>query len=224
MKIIDLSWPLAPDMPLFPGDPPVAYAPMGSLEAEGYLSHLASLPAHSGTHVDAPAHVLRGGASLADLPLSRFAGPGVVLDVRARPGLPVTEADILPHLEWLRAQAPAFALLRTGDAERWGQPGYFIGGAHLTPEAALLLAGQGLSGIGLDAASADAHGSRQLPAHRALLGAGLLLVENLRGLEQPPPAGFTFLCLPVLGLDGSPVRAAALVPDTRPGGAAGGAS
>ena len=53
-----------------------------------------------------------------------------------------------------------------------------------------------------------------LPAHKALLGAGLVIIENLRNLGAlPPPVGrgFLFLCLPVLGLDGSPVRAAALV-------------
>ncbi len=197
-------------MPTFPGDPPVLLTPMGSLEPDGYLSHLASLPAHSGTHVDAPAHMLAGGATLAEMPLAHFFGPGVVLDARERLGRAITAADIGPRLLWLRAQAPAFVLLCTGDEARWGKPEYFTDGACLTPEAALLLAGLGLSGVGLDAASADPYGSRQLPAHRALLGAGLVIVENLRGLEQLPATGFDFLCLPVLGLDGSPVRAAAL--------------
>ncbi len=202
---------------MFPGDPPVVLSPMGALATDGYVSHLASLPAHSGTHVDAPAHVLAAGAALADLPLWRFAGPGVVLDVRGRAGLAVTAADIEPRLMWLRAQAPAFVLLWTGDGARFGQPGYYTQGAHVTPEAALLLAGLrqsggGLSGLGLDAGSVDPYGSRDLPAHRALLGAGLVIVENLRGLEQLPAAGFAFVCLPVLGCDGSPVRAAAFVP------------
>ena len=204
---------------MFPGDPPVVLSPMGELATDGYVSHLASLPAHSGTHVDAPAHVLAAGAALADLPLWRFAGPGVVLDVRGRAGLAISAADIEPRLMWLRAQAPAFVLLWTGDAARFGEPGYYTQGAHVTPEAALLLAGLGLSGVGLDAGSVDPYelnapyGSRDLPAHRALLGAGLVIVENLRGLEQLPAAGFEFVGLPVLGCDGSPVRAAAFVPD-----------
>lgn len=199
---------------MFPGDPPVSLAPMGELAADGFVSHLASLPAHSGTHVDAPAHVFAGGKNLSELPLWRFSGPAVVLDVRGRAGLAVTSADIQPHLVWLRAQGAAFALLWTGDSARFGQPGYYTRGAYLTPEAALLLAGQGLSGLGLDAGSVDAYdagGSLDLPAHRALLGAGLVIVENLRGLEQLPASGFEFLCLPVLGCDGSPVRAAAFL-------------
>jgi len=200
-------------MAMFPGDPPMELRPMGSYEPDGFLSHLASLPAHSGTHVDAPGHVLPGAPMLAELPLSRFAGPGVVLDLRARPGLAVTEADLAPHLELLLALAPAFVLLHTGDEARWGQADYYSAGAHLTPSAARLLAGlAGLSGVGMDAGSADAAGSHELPAHRALLGAGLIIVENLRGLDQLPRQGFDFFCLPLLGLDGSPVRAAALLP------------
>jgi arylformamidase len=224
LHILDLSWPVYPGMPMFPGDPPVTLEPMGELAADGYVSHLAGLPAHSGTHVDAPAHVLADGEALSDLPLSRFAGPAVVLDVRGRSSLAVTAADLEPRLAWLREQAPAFVLLLTGDAARWGEAEYFTQGAHLAPETALLLAGLGLSGVGLDAASADPHGSRQLPAHRALLGAGLVLVENLCGLERLPASGFDFLCLPVLGLDGSPVRAAAVFPCGVPCAAAGGAS
>lgn len=210
--LLDLSWPVAPGMPMFPGDPPVEFRRMGGLDTHGYLSHLISMPAHSGTHVDAPGHVLAGGAMLADLPLSRFRGPGVLLDVRRRKGLAVQAGNIAPHLDRLRAGNPAFVLLQTGDEEHWGRAEYYTQGAHLTREAAELLAGlPGLSGVGLDAGSADAQEAADLPAHKALAGAGLLIVENLRGLAGLPQNGFEFLCLPVLGLDGSPVRAAALV-------------
>jgi arylformamidase len=50
-----------------------------------------------------------------------------------------------------------------------------------------------------------------LPAHKALLGAGKLIIENLRNLAALPVQGFQFFCLPVLGGDGSPVRAAARI-------------
>lgn len=188
---------------------------MGALAEDGFVSHLVSLPAHSGTHIDAPGHVIEDGALLADLPLSRFCGPGVVLDVRGRAERAVTAADIGPLLG--HARGAAFALLRTGDEARWGSDGYYTRGAYIAPEAAALLAAvPGLSGIGLDAGSVDPADSRGLPAHKALLGAGLVIVENLRGLGQLPAAsepgrGFTFFCLPVLGCDGSPVRAAVLL-------------
>jgi len=199
-------------MAMFPGDPPMELRRMGDYATDGFLSHLASLPSHSGTHVDAPGHVLPGAPMLADLPLSRFAGPGALLDLRDRAELAVTVRDLAPHLARLEALAPAFVLLQTGDEARWGTPDYYSAGAYLSEEAATLLARlPGLSGLGLDAGSADAAGSFALPAHRTLLGAGLIIVENLRGLAELPPGGFDFFCLPMLGLDGSPVRAAARV-------------
>lgn len=212
-RILDLSWPLKPGMPMFPGDPPLAFTPMGEIASHGYRSHSVSLPAHNGTHVDAPAHVFEDGADLQSLPPARFAGPGALLDVRNRAGLAVGAGDIAPHLPWLRGLAPAFVLLLTGDAERFGQEEYFTAGAHLAPEAAQLLALlPGLSGVGFDAASADPLEARELPAHKILLGAGLVIIENLRGLEELPRQGFRFLCLPILGGDGSPVRAVAELP------------
>ncbi len=226
--LVDLSWPVAPGMPMYPGDPPMALERMGSIETHGWLSHRASLPAHSGTHMDAPAHVLPGGATLAELPLTRFAGPGAVLDLRQRaaaPFGPVTEADLAPLLPAISegAEGPAFLLLMTGIEALWPEPERYYASGGLTEGAARLLAaframGPGLSGIGLDCGSADTPDAPTkpeqggLPAHRALLGAGLVIVENLRGLADLPQDGFTFLCLPILGLDGSPVRAAALVP------------
>lgn len=214
MDIIDLSWPVAPGMPMYPGDPPMSLAPMGSIAVQGWLSHLASLPAHSGTHLDAPAHVMAGGTTLAELPLSRFAGPGLVLDLRQRAaGLfgPVTEEDLAPLLRGVRGAG--FLLLWTGVEGLWHEPERYYASGGLTGGAARLLAAiSGLSGVGLDCGSADVDGAAGLPAHHALLGAGVLVVENLRGLGQLPASGFTFLALPILGLDGSPVRAAALVP------------
>ncbi len=212
-------------MPAFPGDPPMRLKSVGELCLQGFRAHVAELPTHCGTHIDAPAHVLADGALLAELPVGRFAGPGVVLDLRGRPGRAVTAADLAPRMEDLAAAAPAFVLLRTGDEANFGEAAYFAQGAHLTPGAAEMLAGlsaDGLSGVGLDAASPDAPGDVDLPAHRALLGAGVLVVENLRNLAALPLDGFTFLCAPVLGVDGSPVRALALAPaqaPVRPGGA-----
>ncbi len=216
-RLVDLSWPLRPGMAMFPGDPPLALAPLGAYGPDGFLSHLASLPLHSGTHVDAPGHVLPGAPMLSDLPPERFRGPGALLDLRARPSLAMTAADLAPRLADLAGAE--FVLLSTGDEERWGGADYYTAGAHLTPEAAALLAAlPGLKGVGLDAGSADAADLRDLPAHRALLGAGCIIVENLRGLAQLAGKRFRFWCLPVFGADGSPVRAVAEIhgPEARP--------
>jgi kynurenine formamidase len=110
-------------------------------------------------------------------------------------------------------RAADFLLLNTGWDGKWGSKGYFSGFPVLTPEAAEFLAESGLKGLGVDAVSVDPAGAEDLFVHRTLLGAGMLIVENLRGLGELPAFGFTFVCapLPLSGADGAPVRALALV-------------
>lgn len=205
MIVIDLSHPLGPEMPVWPGDPAVSSAPYATLEFHGYLAQAWTLPGHAGTHLDAPAHVLAGGADLAGLELSRCLGPGRVADVE---GLAEIGPEHLPR----DFSGMSFLLLRSGHDRLWGTPAYHETFPLLSAEAAHVLAGSGLKGLGLDWPSLDGPGSAGLDAHKVLLTAGLVLVENLRGLERLPET-FLFLALPLAleGGDGSPVRACALV-------------
>lgn len=205
MTVIDLSHPLSPDTPVWPGDPALNAAPYASMGSHGYAAQAWTLPGHAGTHLDAPAHVLAAGTDLASLPLSRCLGPGRVADVPGRGGIG------LQHLPRDLAGVD-FLLLRSGHDQHWGRPAYYTDFPRLTLEAAQFLAGSGLRGLGLDWPSLDGPDSAELPVHKILLGAGLVLVENLRGLERLPE-NFLFLALPLAlaGGDGSPVRACALV-------------
>lgn len=205
MTVIDLSHPLTPATPVWPGDPAVGAQPYASMESHGYAARAWTLPGHAGTHLDAPAHVLAGGADLASLPLSRCLGPARVIDVpgRGEIGLQRLPRDL---------SGVDFLLLRSGHDQHWGRPAYYEDFPRLTVEAAQFLAGSRLSGLGLDWPSLDGPDSAELPAHKILLGAGFVLVENLRGLERLP-GHFLFLTLPLAFRDGdgSPVRACALV-------------
>lgn len=203
--VVDLSHPMRGGMPVWPGDPGVCMETRATVEAQGFRVQRLELNGHAGTHLDAPAHVLSGGAGVESLPLGRCLGPGVVLDVRGRE---VVEAGDLDGME-----GAAFALLRSGHDRHWGAAGYYEAFPRLSPGAAERLASAGLAGVGLDWPSPDGPGSGELPVHKILLDAGLVLVENLRGLERLPERGFLFLGLPLAlaGGDGSPVRACALL-------------
>lgn len=207
-RVIDLSRPIATGMPAYPGTEPPRIELAASIAEHGFEERLLTMFSHTGTHLDAPAHILPGAPTLSDLPAERFAGPARVLDLRgiARAGA----EHVAPHLEELAGCA--FAILRTGWEERWNEPGYFEGYPVLTPEAAALLAGLGLSGLGVDAVSVDAVGDEDYPVHKILFGAGLVVVENLCNLGRLPGGTFTFCCwpLPIADGDGSPVRAVAL--------------
>ncbi len=203
--LVDLSHIIYSGMPVFPGTRMPEITPCASISEQGYNEHWLSLAAHTGTHIDAPAHVIEGGRTLDLMPLQRFSGQGVTIDC--------TGVDTL-SLPFLKRYGPLpddtdFLLFYTGWQDKWGTDSYFSGFPLLTPEAAGWLSQLSLSGIGFDTPSADATDSVDLPIHKQLAGRGLLLIENLTHLERIPSTGFTFFCMPLFisHSDGSPVRA-----------------
>ena len=210
MRVIDLTHAIEPEMTVFPGTAPPAALPIRTLETHGHNEKRLALTTHTGTHMDAPAHLIDGAQTLDSLEAGQFAGRGLVIDVRDMG--PEIGVDVL---EARRAELAAcdYLLLRTGWDEKWKTEGYLSGFPALSPEAAAWLAGQNMKGLGVDCISVDLIDSTELPVHHAVLGAGMVIVENLKGLGELPAEPFTFLALPlpVEGADGSPVRAVALI-------------
>lgn len=210
--IFDLSRAISPGghgMSLFPGTAPPEAVAVATLARDGFLEQRISLSTHTGTHLDAPSHLFPQGPTVTDLAPDRFLGPALLLDLRGK-GPAIGQADLAPFLPRLADRE--FALLFTGWGGRWGSGAYFSGWPSLTADAARVLAMFPLKGVGVDALSVDSAGSRDLPVHRILLGAGMVVVENLARLEALPHPEFTFSCLPLPleGAEGSPVRALAI--------------
>ena len=211
MQPIDLTHPLAPGMPVYPGTEPPEFVRACTIAANGFAETRLNLYSHTGTHMDAPAHILADGLPLDAMPVSRFIGPACVLDLTACAGQTVGVDTI--RAQRARLAGCEFVLLRTGWGRFWGQPGYFGGYPILAVAAAAWLADLGLKGVGIDAISFDAVESRDLPVHRILLGRGLVLIENLANIEALPTTGFQLAAFPLKlrDADGSPVRAVGLV-------------
>ncbi|MBN1248964.1 MAG: cyclase family protein [Anaerolineae bacterium] len=209
MPIVDLSHPITSGMPVYPGDPAPTSAQVTSLAETGYVTRQLVLGSHTGTHIDAPAHMLAGGPTLSDLPIATFIGLARVLHLPVEAGKTIALARLAPHETDL--EACGFLVINTGWHRRWGQPDYFANYPTLSVDAANWLARQGLKGVGLDTPSADGPTSQVYAVHHALLGAGMVIVENLTNLDAlPDRVTFSAFPLPIAGADGSPVRAIAI--------------
>lgn len=203
-RVLDISRPLTPATPPFPGDPPLTLRPLANHPEHGFRTTGLSLCAHSGTHLDFPGHLFPDGATLEAYPAQRFILPALVIDAANAPHVTpehVAAANLPPGVA---------ALFKTrNSAARDQEPA--AGFAALTLEAARALVRAGCPLAGLDGPSADPLEAADLPAHRALLGAGALILENL-DLSGVEPGPYTLVCLPlsIPGLEACPVRAVLL--------------
>ena len=209
MKIIDLSRTIKTGMQLFPGDMPPT---IERLEAAGFRTANVSLCSHTGTHIDAPAHLASCEVTLDMLPPSAFWGLALVADVRTARGRKVRTEDLAPLAKPL-AEAD-FLILRTGWEDKFGTAEYLLDFPTLSRGAAQYALSLGLRGFGVDAISVDPVQSEECPIHKILLGAGALIIENLRGLNAMPigePFMLAALPLPLEQAEGAPARVMALL-------------
>ena len=208
MSFFDLTLPIENGMTYYPGDPePRIARAAGEPPWMGSELHLGS---HTGTHMDAARHNRPGATAIDGYPVERFVVPGVVVAV---PDLaddqPITWAMVEPGLA--RLPSGGAAVLFTG-WDRHFRDERCLAHPYLAAETARGLADAGAGIVGIDAMSPDSSAQATTHVHETLLGRGVLLVENLTGLERLVPGRlyrFAFLPLRLTGLDGSPVRAIA---------------
>jgi len=209
--VFDLTHFISADMPVFPGTAAPRLDEAYTIERNGFAEKMLHLVSHTGTHIDAPGHIVPGASRLDGFSASRFLGPAVVMDVAAVRGRSVQIGDIAGYEARLREAD--FALLHTGWAEHWGSPEYFAPYPVLCPDAARWLADLGLKGLGVDTISVDEIDSSALPVHRALFAKNMVIIENLADMKPLLGKEFVFSCLPlkIVDADGSPIRAIAIV-------------
>lgn len=215
-RLVDLSHVLEDGMITYRGLP----APVVC----DYLSHEASraqygedtefhigeirMVSNTGTYLDTPFHRFRDGDDLAQLPLERVADvPG--LHLRADPERRSIDLDAVDGLD-VGGKA---VLIETGWSRHWGTERYFEGHPFLTGAAARYLRDAGARLVGIDSLNVDDTDDPTRPVHTVLLGAGIPVVEHLRGLDALRGTSFRFTAVPVKvrGMGTFPVRAFATV-------------
>lgn len=209
MRVVDFTHVLRREMPVYPGTPLPELTVASTWERDGFHETRLTLHSHTGTHMDAPAHLFPAGATLDALPPARFAGTALVV--------PCAGAGAVLHMDLLApvkdaADRADFLLFHTGWDRLWGRAAYFEGYPVPGEDVVDYLLASGKKGVGLDTVSVDPVGDWDLPIHRRLLGGGLVIVENLTNLAAAGGEPFTFCALPVHyeKADGAPVRAVGL--------------
>lgn len=202
--LYDLSPPITPSLPVWPGDSPITREVMLDL-AKGDTVTLSTLrtTVHLGSHADGPNHYGLGAPSVGEMPLEHYLGPCAVIDAPVARNSRVTIADLRTNINDIVDRR---VLIRTGtfdDPQRWNSD--FAG---LTPELIHALAVRGVITIGLDSPSVDLQDSKDLPAHKAILSHHIAILEGLM-LRDVPRGRYELIALPLklMGFDGSPVRA-----------------
>jgi kynurenine formamidase len=207
MRIVDLT------LAMRPGMRGVNWSAYTTVAEQGWNTTLLELYSHAGTHCDAPRHFLDAGATLETVPLERCVGPALVADLsHLPPRALITVADLGPLAE--RIGPGSRLLLRTGWSAHAEQPDYRTHFPRVSLELAEWLAAKPLALLGVEPPSvADVGDKDEVTAvHRALLRAGIVIVEGLANLDQLRSDEVTFVALPLklVGGDGSPVRAIAI--------------
>jgi len=226
-KIVDLTHSLETSMPAWPSQ-----ARFGSVVYESYdfggvaLHSLVTMSEHTGTHIDAPKHFIKGGIPLDRVALKKMMGRGVCIDVPAIPGaIPSKEtAGRLLGLDAIKTFEKKHGEIKKGDIVmfRFGwdkkyklQPHaaeYLKNWPGLSKEAAQYLVKKEIAVAGTDAISIDAYGTEDYIAHYELLGKGILIIENIVNLDTIPVFSYV-IGLPnkFKGGSGSPLRLIAFV-------------
>jgi arylformamidase len=212
VRVVDLTHPFTNDMPLYPGLPTPSFGDIARVEQDGYAMSEYHLLNHIGTHVDAPAHQIAGGATLDEIPLTSLVTEAVTLDLAAREPGPIGREELEPSLGDLGEGDWVF--LYSGNGRNWGSEAYWTGWSYPDAGATKMLIDRGVVGIGFDGPSADPVDTETFELHRVWLGAGRMILENLTNLDALPARTQVVVApLKVGGANGAPARVLAFVSD-----------
>jgi arylformamidase len=203
MKLHDVSLPLSPELPTWPGDPAFKRE-LASAIARGAPANVSRLDfgAHTGTHVDAPVHFIEGASGIEMIPVDTLVGACRVIEVDP-PGTELRPQD-LPEGDFDRV------LFKTRNSERWAardnqfDRDFVAVGKELAEE----LVARKVRLVGVDYLSVEPFDTPAAhPVHHLLLAAGIAVIEGL-DLSQVDAGDYELYCLPLklVGSDGAPAR------------------
>jgi arylformamidase len=207
MPLYDVTVPICNELPTWPGDPEVEIRDWRSLSAgDGANVSMLNFGAHTGTHVDAPAHFIEGAATVESLALEVLIGEAEVIEVPPDTRV-IDEAFVLDHC----APGTERVLFKTRNSAFWSEsnPEFHTDFTYLDLQAAKSLVQRGAKLIGIDYLSIEKFGSDKHETHLALLSHGVIILEGLN-LANISAGKYELICLPLRLRsnkgDGAPAR------------------
>jgi arylformamidase len=169
--------------------------------------------AHTGTHVDAPAHFIEGAPTVSNMPLDVLMGEARVVeisdDVRA-----IEAGHVASH----NLNGAKRVLFKTRNSAFWADTakGFRTDFTHITPGAARALVEQGVRLVGMDYLSVEQFKSENFETHNILLSNNVVIIEGL-DLREVAAGAYELICLPLRLMggtgDGAPARAVLRTPE-----------
>lgn len=200
---IDVSVPIRTGMVSWPGDPPPRISRILDLkEGDPCTVSFLALTAHTGTHVDAPAHYISGGSTMDGFSSETWVGKARVIGIADPKSVTVRE---LSHYRIRRGER---ILFKTRNSPQCWRTARFVKSyVSVSPEAARYLADRAVRLVGIDYLSVAGMGADAEQTHTILLGAGVWILEGIN-LTEVRPGAVEMICLPlrISGGDGAPAR------------------
>lgn len=200
MKIYDISQKLNHQTPCWPGDTPFQYQ-LDCTKKESGIANVGrvTMSLHTGTHVDAPFHFNDDGEKIGEIPLNRFIGNALVVDMSNRKSI---GADDVKGFDFSNISK---LLIYTN---AWNHDEFPNDIPYLRGDLAPYLSSKGIDLVGVDVPSVDSLESTELDAHHILYNYNIYILEGIM-LDQVPPGSYELVALPlrIEDGDGSPVRA-----------------
>ncbi|OGR88536.1 MAG: arylformamidase [Elusimicrobia bacterium RIFCSPLOWO2_01_FULL_60_11] len=200
----DVSVPLQDGMVHWPGDPEVRIKVIHDIKKGDACTvrHL-SMGSHTGTHMDAPSHFLRGARAIDKMPFEATVGPARVIPIHHKESITVRE---LERHRILKGERILFKTRNSGSL--WKKKKFAKDFVYISKDAAAYLAGRKIRMVGVDYLSVGGFYADGPAIHRQLLQAGVWIVEGL-DLKRIPPGRYDLVCLPLKLRegDGAPARA-----------------
>ena len=201
---IDVSVNLKNGMVHWPGDPPARFSHALDMErGDPCTVTLLEMGAHTGTHMDAPAHFVRGGIGIDQMPLDTAIGSARVIPIRDRQS--IKTAELARH----SIRRGERILFKTRNSDQcWDTDSFVEDFVYISATAAEYLAERQVRLVGVDYLSVGGFRADGVETHQAMLQAGIWIIEglNLKGVR---PGRVQLVCLPlkIAGADGAPCRA-----------------